>query len=602
MNIDINPMKMIKTLYSSYLPRLLICNGLKFENVLSKRLLQTSVNVPRINSSGAGRRIADRKKHKLEQLCDCDKTGQLGPCTKSINCQYKVDQVPVFIKTYGCQMNLNDSAIVKSILEDYGYKIVDDEYQAEIYLLMTCAIRDSAEDKVWKKLTHLKNIKDNRRFKLEQIGLLGCMAERIKDRALDIKDGCVDIVAGPDSYRDLPRLFGINRLTNDKVVNCLLSLEETYSEIRPVTNVGEVTTYVSITRGCDNLCSYCIVPYTRGRERSRPLTTIIDEIKIQMQRGIKDVTLLGQNVNSYRDTSTEPSDIGRLDLMEIINEPKDTVEGFKTVYKPKQRGLSFEVLLEEVAKISPELRIRFTSPHPKDFTDDVIEVMAKYPNICRNMHLPAQAGSNPVLERMRRGYTREAYLELVRKIRSAIPDMALTSDFITGYCGETEEDHLQTIDLINQVKYNFIYVFPYSQRDKTHAYYNYPDDVPNDVKLRRSNEIAELFRKIAQNLNENLIGTDQLVLIDSVSKRSKSEWRGRTSNNIKTILTDMEVEDVTKNELKNIKLGDYVLCRIQGATSESLRAWPLYITSQKQYFDSLAQKNDHELRYSDKFR
>lgn len=522
-------------------------------------------------------KIISSKRGAPEPLCNCDNELILAKCTKSAKCQYRVEKIPVFIKTYGCQMNVNDSAIVGSILQEFGYQLVKDENLAEIYLLMTCAIRSSAEKKIWDRLNMLKRIKDDTSHPLRQIGLLGCMAERLKEKVLET-DKVVDIVAGPDSYRDLPRLFGINRMTRDKAVNCLLSFDETYSDIRPITNRDNVTAFISITRGCDNLCSYCVVPFTRGRERTRTLPTILDEVNYLMKRGIREVTLLGQNVNSYRDVITSPESINREDLLESVKTRERTADGFKTVYKPRLKGLTFDVLLEEVAKLDPNLRIRFTSPHPKDFTDEVIDVIGKYPNISRCIHLPAQSGSNLVLERMRRGYTREAYLDLVRRMRNGIPGLALKSDFIVGFCGETEEDHQETLKLIEEVGYNYIYAYPYSERAKTHASYKFEDDVPNETKRRRHEEVAALFRSQATELNRQLIGSEQLVLVESKSRRSEQDWVGRIDSDIKTIIPCVSLKDIMSDEVRPVQPGDYVVCSIVEANSQTLKGKPQYIS------------------------
>lgn len=520
-------------------------------------------------------------RQQAELLCSCDDPSTLSKCSKSARCQYRVNQVLVHIKTYGCQMNVNDTSIVGAILQEYGYKLVDDAEQAEIQLLMTCAIRESAEDKIWGKLHELRNHKEDPSHPLKQIGLLGCMAERLKEKVLDTSNS-VDIVAGPDAYRDLPRLFAINKFSHEKAINCLLSFDETYSDVRPVTSVNDISSFISITRGCDNLCSYCIVPFTRGRERSRPLGTIIDEAKNLFARGIREVTLLGQNVNSYRDLTTPPDTIGRHDLIDQVVEKESFADGFKTVYKPRTKGLTFDVLLEETAKISPELRVRFTSPHPKDFTDQVIEVMARYPNISRCVHLPAQSGSDQILSRMRRGYTKQAYLDLVTRMRNAIPDLALSSDFITGFCGETQEDHLETMDLIHKVRYNYIYAFPYSMRDKTHAYHKMVDDVEHQVKTDRLREIINLFRHHATKINESRIGKVELVLVEANSRRSDEYYVGRVDANVKTILPKVEVENRNKNSaIRLIKPGDYVACLITEANSQTLKGQPLYITTQE---------------------
>lgn len=521
-----------------------------------------------------------------EILCNCDDDAKLSKCSRSIRCQYRVDQVPFYIRTYGCQMNVNDTSILSAILQDYGYKLVENESEAEIYLIMTCAIRESAEDKIWNRLRQLKKLKQDPKHPLKQVGMLGCMAERLKSKVLETENS-VDIVAGPDAYRDLPRLFSINKMSKEKAINCLLSFDETYSDIRPITKVNEVTSFLSITRGCDNLCSYCVVPFTRGRERSRALPTIIDEVKGLVSRGIKEVTLLGQNVNSYRDLATKPETIGRLDLVDLVRGKESPASGFGTVYKPRVRGLTFDVLLEEVAKISTELRIRFTSPHPKDFTDDVIDVMSRYPNIARCIHLPAQSGSDSVLERMRRGYTKEAYLQLVDRLRASMPDLAITSDFITGFCGESEADHEETIDLIKRIRYNFIYVFPYSDRDKTSAHHNLDDNVPHDVKVRRLEEIRDLFRAQATEINQSLIHSSQLVLVEATSRRSEDRWQGRADNNVKTILPRVECLDLKSGYIRQIQPGDYVNCQIETANSQTLYAKPISITTQESFHSEL---------------
>lgn len=482
-------------------------------------------------------------------------------------------------------MNVNDTSIIASILQEYGYKIIDNEADAEIHLIVTCAIRESSEDKIWARLRDLRRRKESASFPLKQIGLLGCMAERLKEKVLS-KSGSVDIVAGPDAYRDLPRLFAVNKLTKEKAINCLLSFDETYSDVRPVTNVDDVTCYLSITRGCDNLCSYCIVPFTRGKERSRPIETILDEVNTLITRGIKEVTLLGQNVNSYRDLITSPDRLGRLDLMDRVSAKENFAPGFKTVYKPRTKGITFDVLLEEVAKLSPELRVRFTSPHPKDFTDDVIEVMSRYPNIAKCVHLPAQSGSNAVLERMRRGYTKQAYLDLVDRMRSAMPNLALTSDIIAGFCGETQEDHEETLDLVRRVKHNYIYAFPYSMRDKTHAYHRFEDDVDQEVKKQRVGEILDLFRVQANELNNQLVGTRQLVLVEAASRRSDSDWSGRVDTNVKTILPKCDVMSRFEGTTRAVKPGDYVECLITEANAQTLKAEPVQITTLTEFHGS----------------
>lgn len=363
----------------------------------------------------------------------------------------------VFFDVYGCQMNVNDTEIVWSILKSQDYQKTTDIKEADVILLMTCSIREGAEDKIWNRLFHLGAMKKKRSKKRSpiQIGLLGCMAERLKTKIVEQESG-VDVVAGPDSYKDLPRLLALGK-NGVSAINVLLSLDETYADLMPVKlDQNSITAYVSIMRGCDNLCTYCIVPFTRGRERSRPIDSIEREVRtLVVQQGIKEVTLLGQNVNSFRDMSMEPQN----------PEAAELVPGFKTVYKTKVGGLRFAELLERIANVSPELRIRFTSPHPKDFPNAVLEVIRKYPNICNSLHIPAQSGSSSVLERMRRGYTREAYLELITQIRETLPDVTLSSDFICGFCGETDEEFHETLTLMEQVKYNVAYLFAYSMRE-----------------------------------------------------------------------------------------------------------------------------------------
>lgn len=366
-------------------------------------------------------------------------------------------QRKVFFDVYGCQMNVNDTEIVWSILKSKEYQKTENINEADVILIMTCSIREGAETKIWNRLVHLKGIKRRRGKKCGplQIGILGCMAERLKTKIVE-QESEVDVIAGPDSYKDLPRLLALGK-NGVSAINVLLSLDETYADLMPVKlDQNSVTAYVSIMRGCDNMCSYCIVPFTRGKERSRPVVSIEKEVEtLVKEQGIKEVTLLGQNVNSFRDLSMEPQ---ALDISPIVS-------GFKTVYKSKLGGLRFAELLERIANISTELRIRFTSPHPKDFPNAVLEVIKKYPNICKSLHVPAQSGSSSVLERMRRGYSREAYLELVKHVREILPDVSLSSDFICGFCGETDEEFEETVSLIDAVKYNVAYLFPYSMRE-----------------------------------------------------------------------------------------------------------------------------------------
>lgn len=414
----------------------------------------------------------------------------------------------IFFEVYGCQMNVNDTEVVWSILQKSGYLKVGDISEADVVLVITCAIREGAETKIWNRLKHISAMKRNRPSKKGpfQIGVLGCMAERLKTNLLE-KEQWVDIVAGPDSYKDLPRLLSVTK-NGQSAVNVILSLEETYADVMPVRlNENAVTAFVSIMRGCDNMCSYCIVPFTRGKERSRPMESIENEVKILSEQGIKEITLLGQNVNSYRDLSSDSNRIFQTKL----------APGFKTVYKSKLGGSRFGELLERIATAVPDVRIRFTSPHPKDFPDDVLDIIKTYPNICNSLHLPAQSGNTNVLERMRRGYSREAYLELVEKIRNIIPNVALSSDFICGFCSETDEEFLDTISLMKIVKYNVAYLFEYSMREKTTAHRRYKDDVEDSVKNERLQEMVRVYREEATKLQANFVGQKQLILVEGVS-------------------------------------------------------------------------------------
>lgn len=461
----------------------------------------------------------------------------------------------VFLDVYGCQMNVNDTEVVWSILESKGYSRTLDKSQADVWLLVTCSIREGAESRVWNVLQGIRNSSRQGTYKKSlRIGLLGCMAERLKDKMLNTD--LVDIVAGPDSYRDLPRLLAITEHSSQAAINVMLSLDETYADVKPSRlNQDSVTGFVSIQRGCDNMCAYCIVPFTRGRERSRPLQTILDEVKYLVDSGVKEVTLLGQNVNSYRDTREES--------LTIFNSKFDSnlAKGFKTVYKPKLGGLRFVDLLEKVSEIDPELRIRFTSPHPKDFPDEVLYLIKEKSNICNQLHLPAQSGSTKILENMRRGYSRESYLALVDHVKSIIPGVRLTGDMIAGFCGETDQDFRDTLTLIEKVQYGQLYTFSYSMREKTSAHRKLVDDVEEKVKLARTAQMSDLTHSIAKKMNEKLIGTQQLVLIEGDSKRSKDHFQGRSDGYIKTILP----------KSPGLKPGDYVQVQITDTTSLTLK-------------------------------
>ncbi|XP_040889036.1 CDK5 regulatory subunit-associated protein 1 [Toxotes jaculatrix] len=470
----------------------------------------------------------------------------------------------VYFETYGCQMNVNDTEIAWSILQRKGYQRTVDLNEADVVLLVTCSIREKAEQTIWNRLQQLTAMK-RRRLKAHtpmKIGILGCMAERLKTELLE-REKLVDVLAGPDAYRDLPRLLTVAD-GGHQASNVLLSLEETYADIMPVHHAPQgYSAFVSIMRGCDNMCSYCIVPFTRGRERSRPVSSIIEEVQMLSDQGVKEVTLLGQNVNSYRDTSEEQfcgSDLTQLS------------RGFKTVYRTKQGGLRFSDLLDRVSRIDPDMRIRFTSPHPKDFPDEVLHLIADRGNICKQIHLPAQSGSSQVLKAMRRGYTREAYLDLVKNIKRIIPDVSLSSDFISGFCGETEDDHQETLSLIREVGYNVGFLFAYSMRKKTHAYHRLQDDVPAEVKRRRLEECISVFREEAARVNAALVGSTELVLVEGESKRSAKELCGRTGGNMKVIFPKEDVAvQPAESDTAPIRPGDYVLVKILSASSQSLR-------------------------------
>ena len=427
----------------------------------------------------------------------------------------------LFIETYGCQMNVGDSEIVVSIMQQEGYFYTDKIEEADIILINTCSIRDNAEQRIWGRLTEMRRLRKRKPSLL--IGIIGCMAERLKEKLTE-GELAVDIVAGPDTYRDLPRLVR-EAEGGGKGINTLLSQEETYAEIAPVRlDRNGVSAYIAIMRGCNNFCSYCVVPYTRGRERSRDAATIIAEARSLFENGYREVTLLGQNVNSYR-----------------------------------TGDVNFPALLKTVAEISPLLRVRFATSHPKDMSDELLEVMASMPNICRAIHLPAQSGSTVMLERMNRKYTREWYLDRVAAIRRYMPDCAITTDLIAGFTGETEEDHKQTLSLMEEVGYEFAFMFKYSERPGTFAERNLGDDIPEDVKTARLTEIINLQNRLSEASNKRDIGKKFEVLVEGFSKRSDEQLFGRTSQN-KVVVFDRG----------DHKVGDYVRCRITGCSSATL--------------------------------
>ena len=427
----------------------------------------------------------------------------------------------LFVETYGCQMNVGDSEIVVSLMQREGYVYTDRIEQADVILINTCSIRDNAEQRIWGRLNELKRYRKARPGLI--VGILGCMAERLREQLLEGPWG-VDVVAGPDAYRDLPRLVR-EAEAGGKGVNVLLSTEETYAEIAPVRlDRNGVSAFVAIMRGCNNFCSYCVVPYTRGRERSRDAATIVAEAQSLFDNGYREVTLLGQNVDSYR--------AGEVDFPE---------------------------LLRRVASISPLLRVRFATSHPKDMSDRLLETMASMPNICRAIHLPAQSGATSMLERMNRKYTREWYLDRIAAIRRYMPDCAITTDLIAGFSGETEEEHAATLSLMREVGYSWAFMFKYSERPGTFAQRNLPDDVPDEVKSRRLQEIIALQNDLSLESNRRDVGREFEVLVESESKRNSGQLSGRTSQN-KVVVFDRG----------NHRIGDYVRVRVTGCTSATL--------------------------------
>lgn len=416
----------------------------------------------------------------------------------------------LYIESYGCQMNYSDSEIVASILEKDGFDTTSDINQADVIFLNTCSIREKAEQTVRFRLNHINGFKKRKPELL--VGILGCMAERLKTKLLE-EEKIVDLVAGPDAYRDLPQLIA-QVDDGDKAINTFLSREETYGDISPVRlNTNGVTAFVSIMRGCDNMCSFCVVPFTRGRERSRDPHSIIAEAKNLFDQGYREVTLLGQNVDSYK-WSAEENNKARLEK------------------SGNDQVVNFANLLAWVAEIHPDLRVRFSTSHPKDITDDVLYTMAKYENICKNIHLPMQSGSSRILELMNRGYTREWYMAKAKRVREILGEgCGISSDMIAGFCTETEEEHQETLSMMREIQYDFAYMFFYSERPGTLAAKKYTDDIPEDVKKRRLEEIIALQTEHSVIRNQNTVGKVYRVLIEGFSKRSEEFLQGRNTDN-----------------------------------------------------------------------
>ena len=432
-------------------------------------------------------------------------------------------------------MNFADSEIVNSILINDGLIPVQQAEEADVIFVNTCSIRENAETRVWNRLKEFRSLKkENGNL---TVGVLGCMAERVREQIID-QEKLVDLVVGPDAYRDIPNLLS-EVDDGRKAVNVLLSLEETYADISPVRTSGNgVTSFVSIMRGCDNMCAFCVVPFTRGRERSRPIPSILREIDELNEQGYKEVTLLGQNVNSYN-----------------------------------HEGIDFTKLMDEASKRNPEIRFRFSSPHPKDFPGPLLHLIAERPNLCNYVHIPAQSGSSSMLERMRRPYTREEYLNLIKQMKEIIPGVSLSTDIIAGFCDETEEEHRDTMTLMEVVEFDLAYMFAYSERERTLAHRKYRDNIPEEVKKRRLTEIIQQQMTIQEKNNKKEIGQRHLVLAEGTSKRSENQLSGRTDTN-KMVVFDK----------KEYQKGDYVEVEITASTSATLIATPIKKSTVTEYF------------------
>ena len=438
--------------------------------------------------------------------------------------QYRKGHSKLYIETYGCQMNVADSEVVVSILNKAGFALIENYKESDVILINTCSIRENAEQRIFNRLNEFKHLKKKNKGLL--VGIIGCMAERLKEKLLE-QEKLVDIVVGPDAYRELPKLLEVAE-SGQKAINVLLSREETYAEISPVRlDKNGVSSFVSIMRGCDNMCAYCVVPFTRGRERSRDPKTILAEVQELIDNGYKEVTLLGQNVDKYNWNKGE---------------------------------VDFARLLEMTAKLNPKLRVRFSTSYPQDMTDEVLHTIAKYNNICNYIHLPVQSGSTAILDKMKRGYSREWYMERIKAIKKIIPDCAVSSDFIAGFCTETEEDHQDTLSLMEWVGFDYAYMFKYSERPNTLAARKFADDVLDEVKTRRLEEIIELQNRLSLESNKRDIGKTFEVLIEGVSKKSTDRLFGRNSQN-KVIVFDKV----------NHQIGDYVMVKVNECTSATLK-------------------------------
>ena len=459
-----------------------------------------------------------------------------------------------YIESYGCAMNFADSEVVASILLEHGFGATKNFEQADLIFINTCSIREKAEATVRKRLTEFRVLKREKPGML--VGVLGCMAERLKEKFLQ-EEKLVDIVVGPDAYRSLPGLIE-EAETGQKAVNVLLSREETYADIAPIRlNSNGVNAFVSIMRGCNNMCSFCVVPFTRGRERSRDAVSIINECKTLFEDGYREVTLLGQNVDSYYYTPASPTpqegNLGSANANNFLN----SQGAFHLL--GGGGAVTFALLLEQVALISPLLRVRFSTSHPKDITDDVLHTIAKYENICNYIHLPVQSGSSRVLQLMNRTYSREWYIAKVNRIRELIPDCGISTDMITGFCTETEEDHQESLSLMEYCKYDLAYMYFYSERPGTLAARRFADDVPLEVKKRRLQEMVELYRGHSLQAMQKEVGKTRKVLIEGASKKSDQELYGRTDQNKVVVFPK-----------GNLKPGEYITVKIDSCTAGTL--------------------------------
>ncbi|MDR2232152.1 MAG: tRNA (N6-isopentenyl adenosine(37)-C2)-methylthiotransferase MiaB [Tannerella sp.] len=435
-----------------------------------------------------------------------------------------ISELKLFIETYGCQMNVSDSEVVASVMQTVGYNMTETIEEADAIFVNTCSVRDNAEQRVLNRLQYLQSFRKKRPGLI--IGVLGCMAERVKDEL--IRDHGVDLVAGPDAYMDLPNLVGAAE-NGELAMNIALSTQETYKDVIPLKIGGlNISGFISITRGCNNFCSYCIVPYTRGRERSREVDSILDEVRAMQEQGYREVTLLGQNVNSY-------------------------------CYEGDEQTVTFSQLLALVARTAPEMRIRFTTSHPKDMSDETLHVMAAYPNICKHIHLPAQSGSSRILKIMNRKYTREWYLERIAAIRRIVPDCAISTDLFCGFHSETEEEYEATLSLMREVGFDAAFLFKYSERPGTHAARYLTDDIPEEVKLSRLQGLIDLQNKLSEESNRRDIGKTVEVLIEGFSKRSRERLYGRTEQN-KVVIFDKGSH----------RIGQFVKVKVEDATSATL--------------------------------